>query len=153
VTLPWMNSIRSIGKLAGLPVLRSSRTRTRRPAAASASTRCEPMNPAPPVTRHWPTRRLLEIGFLPIVTYILVTVCPAYFDCQLLIVNCCFLPHPRLEMRSLAKSTLWAMYRYTGAMQAQERLAYLAGRRFVTILLFHRITDEIPLDGLTVSTS
>src|SRR5262249_26772995 len=33
------------------PVLRSSTTRTSRPFATSRATRCDPMNPAPPVTR------------------------------------------------------------------------------------------------------
>src|SRR4051812_36022231 len=39
-------------RLASCPVARSSKTRTRWPAAVSPSTRCEPMNPAPPVTRN-----------------------------------------------------------------------------------------------------
>jgi peptidoglycan/xylan/chitin deacetylase (PgdA/CDA1 family) len=56
-------------------------------------------------------------------------------------------------MNSLAKSTLCALYKYSGAMHAQERLAYLSGRQFISVVLFHRVTDEIPLDGLTVSTS
>src|SRR5438270_7458544 len=38
-------------RLARRPVLRASRTRTRRPGAVRASTRWEPMKPAPPVTR------------------------------------------------------------------------------------------------------
>ena len=37
-------------RLAGLPVLRSSATRTGSPRSSSAWARCEPMNPAPPVT-------------------------------------------------------------------------------------------------------
>src|SRR5450756_1910952 len=40
-----------------LPVLKSSRTRTSCPAVSRASTRCEPMNPAPPVTRIRPSMR------------------------------------------------------------------------------------------------
>src|SRR5450756_2709705 len=39
------------------PVLKSSRTRTSYPAVSRASTRCEPMNPAPPVTRIRPSMR------------------------------------------------------------------------------------------------
>lgn len=55
-------------------------------------------------------------------------------------------------MSSLAKSALLGLYKYSGVMRAQERIAYWAGRRFMTILLFHRVTDEIPVDGLTVTT-
>lgn len=56
-------------------------------------------------------------------------------------------------MKSLAKSTIFGLYKYSGAMHAQERLAYWSGRRFMTIALFHRVTDAIPEDGLTVSTA
>ena len=56
-------------------------------------------------------------------------------------------------MKSLAKSTLFGLYKYSGAMHAQERLAYFSGRRFMSVVLFHRVTDEIPVDGLTVSTA
>ena len=55
-------------------------------------------------------------------------------------------------MASLAKSALCALYKYSGLMHAQERLAYFSGQRFMTIVLFHRVTDDIPLDSLTVST-
>ena len=51
------------------------------------------------------------------------------------------------------KSTLLGVYKYSGAMAAQERVSYWAGRSFLPILLFHRVTDEIPPDGLTVSTA
>lgn len=37
-------------------------------------------------------------------------------------------------------------------MYAQERLAQWRGRHFIAVLLFHRVTDEIPPDGLTVGT-
>ena len=56
-------------------------------------------------------------------------------------------------MKSLAKSTLCALYKYSGAMAIQERLAYWSGRRFMSVVLFHRVTDAIPPDGLTVSTA
>lgn len=56
-------------------------------------------------------------------------------------------------MKTLAKSTIFNLYKYSGAMHAQERLAYWSGRRFMTVVLFHRVTDEIPEDGLTVTTS
>src|SRR5690606_41369125 len=41
----------SSGRLLRLPMDRLSSTRTPWPAASKASTRCEPMKPAPPVTR------------------------------------------------------------------------------------------------------
>jgi peptidoglycan/xylan/chitin deacetylase (PgdA/CDA1 family) len=56
-------------------------------------------------------------------------------------------------MRSLTKSTFCAVYKYSGLMGAQERLAYWSGQRFMSVVLFHRVTDEIPVDGLTVSTT
>jgi peptidoglycan/xylan/chitin deacetylase (PgdA/CDA1 family) len=56
-------------------------------------------------------------------------------------------------MNSVTKSTFCAVYKYSGLMSAQERLAYWSGRRFMSVVLFHRVTDEIPLDGLTVSTA
>lgn len=55
-------------------------------------------------------------------------------------------------MRALAKNALCGLYRYSGAMGAQERVAAWTGRRRLAILLFHRVTDAIPPDGLTVST-
>ena len=54
-------------------------------------------------------------------------------------------------MNTLAKSAFCAMYKYSGAMHAQETLAYSSGRRFMSILLFHRVTEAIPADGLTVT--
>jgi peptidoglycan/xylan/chitin deacetylase (PgdA/CDA1 family) len=56
-------------------------------------------------------------------------------------------------MKSFAKSALRGLYKYSGAMHAQERLAYWSGRRFMSVVLFHRVTDEIPEDGLTVTTA
>lgn len=55
-------------------------------------------------------------------------------------------------MRDRAKASLCGLYKLSGAMAVQERLAYWAGRRAMSVLLFHRVTDEIPGDGLTVST-
>src|SRR5713226_1523476 len=56
-------------------------------------------------------------------------------------------------MKSFAKSAFCVLYKYSGAMHTQERLAYWSGRRFMSVVLFHRVTDEIPEDGLTVSTA
>src|SRR5262249_52666172 len=46
------------------PVLKSSKTRTRHPLVVRASTKCEPMNPAPPVTKEsWLIGLIREEGF------------------------------------------------------------------------------------------
>ncbi len=57
-----------------------------------------------------------------------------------------------LTVRDLVKGSLCGLYKYSGAMFAQERLACWSGRRFMSVLLLHRVTDEIPADGLTVGT-
>jgi peptidoglycan/xylan/chitin deacetylase (PgdA/CDA1 family) len=57
------------------------------------------------------------------------------------------------RIKKLAKSALCAAYLYSGAGHVQEWLQRRAGRQFMTILLFHRVTDQIPADGLTVSTA
>jgi peptidoglycan/xylan/chitin deacetylase (PgdA/CDA1 family) len=54
-------------------------------------------------------------------------------------------------MKQLIKAGLLSLYKYSGALRLQETLARWAGRSFMTILLFHRVTDEIPEDGMTVS--
>ncbi len=53
-------------------------------------------------------------------------------------------------MKDHAKAILCALYKYSGVMHAQETVSSWAGRSFLSILLFHRVTDEIPLDDLTV---
>jgi peptidoglycan/xylan/chitin deacetylase (PgdA/CDA1 family) len=57
------------------------------------------------------------------------------------------------RLKTLTKSALCAAYLYSGAACVQEWVARRAGRRFMAILLFHRVTDQIPEDGLTVSTA
>jgi peptidoglycan/xylan/chitin deacetylase (PgdA/CDA1 family) len=56
-------------------------------------------------------------------------------------------------MKTLAKAALCALYKYSGAMRLQEAVARRAGRSFLAVLLFHRVTDAIPPDGLTVGTA
>jgi peptidoglycan/xylan/chitin deacetylase (PgdA/CDA1 family) len=56
-------------------------------------------------------------------------------------------------MKKLVKSAIFGLYKYSGAMRFQEAMAELAGRSFAAVLLFHRVTDEIPPDGITVSTA
>jgi peptidoglycan/xylan/chitin deacetylase (PgdA/CDA1 family) len=55
-------------------------------------------------------------------------------------------------IKSVAKSLLCGLYKYSGAGYVQERLERWAGRQLLPILLFHRVTDLIPPDGLTVGT-
>jgi peptidoglycan/xylan/chitin deacetylase (PgdA/CDA1 family) len=55
-------------------------------------------------------------------------------------------------MKVLSKNALCGLYKYSGAMRAQETVARWAGRSFISVLLFHRVSDEIAPDGLTVST-
>jgi peptidoglycan/xylan/chitin deacetylase (PgdA/CDA1 family) len=58
----------------------------------------------------------------------------------------------RKTMNNLAEKAAYALFKYSGALSAQEKMASLAGRRHTSILLFHRVTDTIPEDGLTVRT-
>lgn len=55
-------------------------------------------------------------------------------------------------MKEIAKSTLCGVYKYSGIMAAQETLGRVTGWPFLVILLFHRVTDDIAEDGLTVGT-
>src|SRR5262245_3300328 len=55
-------------------------------------------------------------------------------------------------MKAFVKTTLLGAYKYSGALGVQELLARRAGRSFMAVLLFHRVTDAIPEDGLTVGT-
>jgi hypothetical protein len=59
-------------------------------------------------------------------------------------------------MRSLkpfAKKALMGLYKYSGAARAGEAFLWRTGQGFMSILLFHRVTDAIPEDGLTVGTA
>jgi peptidoglycan/xylan/chitin deacetylase (PgdA/CDA1 family) len=56
-------------------------------------------------------------------------------------------------MLRLAKHTLCSVYKYSGVVHVQEAIAQRAGRSAMVVLLFHRVTDEIPEDGLTVGTA
>src|ERR1043165_4094703 len=47
-------------RFSSLPVERSSMTRTRAPCSLKAEARCDPMNPAPPVTRATPERGIFN---------------------------------------------------------------------------------------------
>jgi len=45
------------------------------------------------------------------------------------------------------------LYKYSGCATAAELLGRAAGRQCLAILLFHRVTDAVPEDGLTVGTA
>jgi len=55
------------------------------------------------------------------------------------------------RIRSLASAAFCAAYDCSGAARLQEALARRAGHHFMVVLLFHRVTDLVPEDGLTVS--
>lgn len=57
------------------------------------------------------------------------------------------------SMRSSLKKGLCALYKHSGLARAQEALNWHATGPFLTVLLFHRVTDLIPEDPLTVSTA
>jgi peptidoglycan/xylan/chitin deacetylase (PgdA/CDA1 family) len=54
-------------------------------------------------------------------------------------------------MRRQLKTALLALGKYSGLLPLQERLVHLRGQSFLVVLLFHRVTDEIAEDSLTVS--
>jgi peptidoglycan/xylan/chitin deacetylase (PgdA/CDA1 family) len=53
-------------------------------------------------------------------------------------------------MTQIAKAGLCALYKYSGTAWLQEQLTRVAGRQSTAILLFHRVTEDIPEDALTV---
>ncbi|HMF15228.1 MAG TPA: polysaccharide deacetylase family protein, partial [Gemmataceae bacterium] len=57
-----------------------------------------------------------------------------------------------MSIKTISKSALCAIYKYSGVMGLQEFLARARGRTFASVLLFHRVTDATPEDGLTVGT-
>jgi peptidoglycan/xylan/chitin deacetylase (PgdA/CDA1 family) len=57
------------------------------------------------------------------------------------------------RLKHVAKAALCGLYKYSGAARLQEAAERWAGKQFVAILIFHRVTDAIPEDGLTVGTA
>lgn len=55
-------------------------------------------------------------------------------------------------MKTLAKNAFCGLYKYSGLMRVQETISSWAGKSSMTIILFHRVTDEVPEDGITVNT-
>ena len=56
------------------------------------------------------------------------------------------------DWKTLARTVLCLAHKYSGALAMQEALARARGEQFTTILLFHRVTDLTPEDGVTIST-
>jgi peptidoglycan/xylan/chitin deacetylase (PgdA/CDA1 family) len=56
------------------------------------------------------------------------------------------------RIKTAIKAALCGVFKHSGVLWAQESLARRRGRSFAVVLLFHRVTDDIPEDGLTVST-
>ncbi len=54
---------------------------------------------------------------------------------------------------SAAKIACCAAYKYSGAAAIRDLVARRAGRQSLALLLFHRVTDAIPEDGLTIPTA
>jgi peptidoglycan/xylan/chitin deacetylase (PgdA/CDA1 family) len=48
------------------------------------------------------------------------------------------------------KTAFGALYKYSGLLPAQEILQHWVGRWSLVVLVFHRVTDAIPEDGLTI---
>ncbi len=56
-------------------------------------------------------------------------------------------------MKHLLKATLCGAYKYSGMLYAQEGMRRLTAPPFAVVLLFHRVTDLVPEDGITVGTA
>ena len=56
-------------------------------------------------------------------------------------------------MKALVKQTLLTLYKDSGVARIQEEFLWRSGLGFMSILLFHRVTDAIPEDGLTIGTT
>jgi peptidoglycan/xylan/chitin deacetylase (PgdA/CDA1 family) len=56
------------------------------------------------------------------------------------------------QLKNFANTSLFGLYKYCGAMYAQEALARAVCPPFMAVLLYHRVTDAIPADSLTVGT-
>ena len=54
---------------------------------------------------------------------------------------------------ALLKNAAFRLYKHSGAARAAEALVRRTAGPFMAVLLFHRVTDAIPPDGLTVGTA
>lgn len=55
-------------------------------------------------------------------------------------------------VKRTAKAAILGTYKHSGLMRLQESVRWRTSTPYTTILLFHRVTDQIPPDGLTVGT-
>jgi peptidoglycan/xylan/chitin deacetylase (PgdA/CDA1 family) len=55
--------------------------------------------------------------------------------------------------KAILREVLCGACKYSGALALGEALLRVMGRHFMIVLLYHRVTDAIPEDGLTVSTA
>ena len=54
------------------------------------------------------------------------------------------------RLKQFTKAALCGAYKYSGAARVQEVVQRWNGKQFISILVFHRVTDAIPEDTLTV---
>lgn len=59
----------------------------------------------------------------------------------------------RTRIKTTTKAALCLGYKYSGVLAIHEMLNFTLGQTGMTILVFHRVTDAIAEDGLTVSTA
>lgn len=57
------------------------------------------------------------------------------------------------SFKTACKAAAFGAYKHLGLMRLQEGLRRLVATPSMTIFLFHRVTDAIPADGLTVGTT
>ncbi len=57
------------------------------------------------------------------------------------------------RLKHVAKAALCGLYKYSGVARVQEAVERWAGKQFIPILIFHRVTDAIREDTLTVGTA
>jgi hypothetical protein len=62
-------------------------------------------------------------------------------------------PHEEGPAKRAAKALILGAYKHLGLMRLQETVRASTRPPYMTILLFHRVTDQISPDGLTVGTS
>lgn len=62
-------------------------------------------------------------------------------------------PGSHMLSSTALKKSLFTLYKYSGMSRIEETVRAWLGHRAAAILLFHRVTDDVPEDSLTVSTS
>jgi peptidoglycan/xylan/chitin deacetylase (PgdA/CDA1 family) len=62
-------------------------------------------------------------------------------------------PKRESALRQAFKSAYFGVYKHAGLLRVHEWLRHRSCPPYVTVFLFHRVTDQIKPDGLTVTTS